>query len=320
MYELSIDALHAKQGEKTTGFVKIEGADFGIPVTLICGSKPGKTMLISGGVHNAEYVGIQSVIELAKELKPEKITGNIVLIHLMNRTGFEHRTMSLVYEDGKNLNREFPGNASGTLAERICYTIEHTFFTNADYYIDLHCGDGFEGLIPHVYCQGNASPEVFSKSRQMAEIVDVKYLVKSSNGSGGAYNYAGSIGIPGILLERGCCGLWNYEEVKQDKTDVRNILKSLHFLEGEPELPEEGTLDVTPVIYENAGYTGCWYPKKQPGEFFHKGEILGKICDYFGNELVICEAKRDGIVLYETISLAIMKGTPMIAYGSIAGK
>ncbi len=45
-------------------------------VTLICGEKEGETVLISGGVHNAEYVGIQAAMQLADELDPKKIAGN----------------------------------------------------------------------------------------------------------------------------------------------------------------------------------------------------------------------------------------------------
>ena len=90
--------------------------------------KRGETVLISGGVHNAEYVGIQAAMQLADELDPKKIAGNIIVIRLMNRTGFEHRTMSLTYEDGKNLNRVFPGNPNGTLSDRIAYTVVTEFF------------------------------------------------------------------------------------------------------------------------------------------------------------------------------------------------
>lgn len=320
MRELCVGTLRAGQGEKASGFVQIEGADFGIPVTIICGKQEGKTVLISGGLHNAEYVGIQAAMELADELDPENVIGNVIIIRLMNRTGFEHRTMSVVYEDGKNLNREFPGSALGTLAERICYTVEHTFLRMADYYIDLHCGDGFEGLISYVYCVGAASPEVAAKSREMAEIAHVDYLVCSQLGSGGAYNYAGSLGIPSILLERGCSSLWCRDEVEKDKHDVKNILRYLGVLEGQPHRHEHKhghkPVDVSPVIYEDAEASGCWYPTKQPGETFRKGEILGRICDYFGNELEVYRAKKDGIILYETMSLCIMKGTPMVAYGS----
>ena len=201
MRTLRVADLEAKPGEKVSGFVHIIGADFGIPVTLICGEKEGETVLISGGVHNAEYVGIQAAMQLADDLDPKKIAGNIIVIRLMNRTGFEHRTMSLTYEDGKNLNRVFPGNPNGTLSDRIAYTVVTEFFPKADYYIDLHCGDGFEGLVSYVYCTGAAAPEVAAKSREMAEIAHVDYLVTSMYGTGGAYNYAGSMGIPSILLD-----------------------------------------------------------------------------------------------------------------------
>ena len=66
------------------------------------------------------------------------------------------------------------------LSDRIAYTVVTEFFPKADYYVDLHCGDGFEGLVSYVYCTGAAAPEVAAKSREMAEIAHVDYLVTSS--------------------------------------------------------------------------------------------------------------------------------------------
>ena len=69
MRTLRVADLEAKPGEKVSGYVHVIGAEFGIPVTLICGEKEGGTVLISGGVHNAEYVGIQAAMQLADELE-----------------------------------------------------------------------------------------------------------------------------------------------------------------------------------------------------------------------------------------------------------
>ena len=44
------------------------------------------------------------------------------------------------------------------------YTVVTEFFPKADYYVDLHCGDGFEGLVSYVYCTGAAIPEVAAKA------------------------------------------------------------------------------------------------------------------------------------------------------------
>lgn len=318
--ELKIGPLTAAEGEKVSGYLPIINSEVEIPITLINGKNEGETILICGGVHNAEYVGIQSAIELAEELEPEDVTGNIIVIHLLNRTGFEHRTMSLVYEDGKNINRVFPGDAYGTLADQIAYTLEHEVFAYTDYYIDLHCGDGYEGLEPYVYCLGNANGHVVEMSRKMAEIVQVDYLVVSKLNTEGAYNYAGSLGIPSILIERGCKATWDQTLVEEDKQDVKNIMRYLGILEGEVQRNGSTPIAVDPVIYEDAPVTGCWYPSFQPGETFKKGEVLGVIKDYFGNVLFTCYAKQDGIVLYETISLCIIKDGPMITYGAWSEK
>ena len=54
-----------------------------------------------------------------------------------------------------------------------------------------------------MYYAGAAPENVVKISREMAEQVDVPYMVKSNVASGGSYNYAASQGIPSILIERG---------------------------------------------------------------------------------------------------------------------
>lgn len=314
MRNFVLQELIAREGEKAQGFLKVCGTDLYLPTTIICGAEPGNTVLISGGIHNAEFVGIETAIELATELSPEEINGNIVIVHLANRSGFEHRTMSLVYEDEKNLNREFPARYDGTLAEQICHFIETELFLQADFYIDLHCGDNFEALTPFVYCQGNAAPAIAEKSLEMGQWVDVPYLVISASNRGGAYNYAGAIGIPGILVERGCSGLWSPQEVNAYKKDICNILRGIGSLTGAAERPGRKTI-FRKTVYALSPATGCWYPHYTPGTTIKKGQKLGVIKDYFGQELATYIAEENGVILYETISLNIRKDDPLIAYG-----
>lgn len=306
-----------KPGSKRSGFLPVYGGGAELPMTLICGNHPGPTALISGGVHSSEYVGIQAAIELAAELTPEQISGSIVLLPLMNPSGYTHRTMSLVFEDEKNLNRVFPGCPNGTLAERIAYTVTECFFKRADAYIDLHSGDGYEEMTPYVYCQGAAEPAVAQKSRAMAEQVDVLYLVSSQTTTGGAYNHAGTMGVPGILIERGGLGIWSREEVDADKKDVRNVLRYLGILGGTIESQAQKPAELGQVIYTESQYTGCWYPRRKAGERVWKGEIIGEVRDFFGNTLQICTADLDGVLLYQTKSLSIVHHGPMAAYGKI---
>ncbi len=311
---LTLGHLCAEPGKKVSGWMKIINAELEIPVTLICGTEEGPVVLITGGIHNAEYVGIQAAVELREELQAEGMKGDVILFPLVNRSGFEHRTMSMVYEDGKNINREFPGNPDGTMTERICYTFTEKVFPLADYYIDLHCGDGYEDLYPHVYTLGAAAFEVNQVSDAMARAVSVSYRYPSANASGGAYNHAGSMGVPGILLERGSRSLWSREETEADKEDVRNVLRYLGVLEGSAKDYSSVQQELRDGFFLTAGHTGLWYPCLKVGDCFEKGALLGMIKDYMGNVLEEYCAEVSGILLIQTISLNVLKGGAMLSY------
>ena len=88
-------------GKTVKDHIHVEGTELHVPHVLLCGRRPGSTVLISAGIHNAEYVGIQAAIELSNELDVDELCGSVVILPLINRSGFENRTMSRVFEDGK---------------------------------------------------------------------------------------------------------------------------------------------------------------------------------------------------------------------------
>lgn len=306
-----------RRGEKYQGDISFANGDIVLPGTIICGKLPGKTMLIIGGVHSGEYVGIQACVELGAELQPEKTVGTIVILKVLNRPAFENRAGSLGLSDGKNLNRVFPGNPNGTEMERLAWAITKEVYPKVDYYIDLHSGDDFEALTPYVYYAGKAAQEVTEVSRKMAEQVDVPYMVRSMVSSGGAYNYAASKGIASILLERGGMGAWTSEEVNSDKRDVRNILSSLDMYQIRRDVRNYVPMEVTDVCYQAASEDGLWYPAAKPGNMVAEGALLGTIRDYNGKLRETCRAEYTGVVLYQTGSLQVTEGGPVVAYGRI---
>ena len=77
-------------------------------------------------------MGIQTLIELSKRLKPEKVKGQLVLVKVLNREDFEKRAGSISWEDGKNLNRVFPGRKDGTKMERLAAAITESLIRKAD--------------------------------------------------------------------------------------------------------------------------------------------------------------------------------------------
>ncbi len=306
-----------KPGERASGMLELSDGEFRLPVTVIRGRTEGKTVLVTAGIHGGEYVGIQAAAELASEIRPEEVAGRIILVKAVSRIDFEERNGSICAEDGKNLNRAFPGKADGTVTERLALAIVDTLHREADYYIDLHSGDTYEMLAPFVYYAGEAVPDVVETSRQMARQADVPYMVRSEVDSGGSYNYAASCGIPSVLLERGGMGAWTLEEVQSMKKDVRSMLAYLGVCRAGRISRDHYPLEVTDIQYQYASCFGLWYPEKRPGDLFGAGELLGVTKDYEGNVLERAVAQESGVVLYQTGSLQVCENGPMIAYGKI---
>ena len=284
-----------------------------MPVTFIHGEYPGKTVLITSGIHPAESTGIQTSIQLAKELSSSSVHGKLIIIHLVNMPAFQEGN-DITPEDGKNLNRVFPPNRNGTLTDKIAYFFWETFACKVDFYIDLH-GCSAAWLNPHCYYVGVGEEHIIEESRQAAKLLNIPYITQSVS-TNNAYNYAGTQGIPGILIERGQCGYWEQREVESFKKDVRNVLRHLQLLDGEME-----SVDMTPEELENILYLhtecdGCWIPYVQPDELFQKGEKLGEIQDCFGGVLQTYYAQQDGVGLYMNCHLSVKKNEFLFAYAA----
>ncbi len=313
---LHICNLTIDRGAKLRTLLPVPDAAVSLPLTIINGQQNGPTLLLTAGIHGGEYPGIAAAMELGKELEAEQISGCLIILHPVNIQGFWARREFMVPEDGKNLNRVFPGSPQGTLADKIAYLISSTFFPLADFYTDMHSGDIHESLHPYVYYPGQPTPEVEEKSRSIAKVLDMEYMIRSL-ATGGAYNYAASTGLPSILIERGGAGLCLPEDIAAYKKDVLNIMRKLEMLPA-PLKPRLHTpRDVENVIYLKAPESGCWLTSLRCGTLTEKGQLLGRLTDIFGNTLKTFYAQQDGVVLYKCQALAAPKGTVLVAYGKI---
>ena len=90
--------------------------------------------------------GIQSAVELGRDLKIEKMTGTVIIVKVVAREELENRHGSLCRATGENLNRLFPGKKEGTTYEKLAYAVVEELQKVADFYIDLHSGDDYEKL------------------------------------------------------------------------------------------------------------------------------------------------------------------------------
>ena len=101
--EWTICGLTAQPGEKVQGYFAGPDGEKTIPICLIHGTKPGKTVLLTAGVHACEYPGAAAVMELCRELEPSQVSGRLILVPMLNVSSFYERLPFVVMEDGKTL-------------------------------------------------------------------------------------------------------------------------------------------------------------------------------------------------------------------------
>lgn len=303
-------------GSKQNVYLDIYDTGLNIPATIICGTDTGRQITLAAGIHSREYIGIQALTELAEELRPQDIAGRVVILHCCNYDGFIRRSADIVPQDGKNLNQVFPGDPAGTAAQRVAAYLEEQVIQASDYIVDFHSGGFCESLTPHVYFQGTAECAVCAVSEQIARLTRVPYIVRSG-AENGFYSWAGQRGVPAVLVERGGCGLLDRQEVEADIADARNILRGLGFLRDGGMAAQYPHRVIRTAYFEDAPCSGCWHPAKAPGDLIAVGERLGTIRSIYGELLAHVFAKTAGVILYQTASLGLEKGTPMIAYGAL---
>lgn len=314
---LKIGGLSAAAGEKVQGFYQVEGTDLCMPVTLINGTGEGKVLLLTAGVHPDEYPGIAAAIQLSEQLKPEQIDGGVVIVPMTNYSGFLAKKGSSVPADGKNLNRLFPGDPNGTEGDRLAHAITRDFHGVCDYNIDLHSGGVDEKMEPLIFFSVMGGPKIEEESRQMALSCGVSYIVRST-ATNGEYSSAVLRGLPSLLLERGGNGYWCQQETDADKRDVLAVLKTLGIFRGEV-APAKKPVEIAMAKYYESEDTGCWYPCFEPGDKVKKGQLLGEIRDHLDRVLSSYYAEFDGVVLYQTSSLSILKNKALVAFGRLDG-
>lgn len=312
-----IAGVSVAPGERVETYVFVEGTSAWMPVTLINGREEGKTVLITSGIHGGEYEGIRAATELARELSPQNVRGQLAFIHPCSVQTFQSKQENVTPEDGKNLNRAFPPNKDGTLTDKIAWTLWNQFQSKADFHMDLH-GCFSDWITPHVYYVGLAAEEVIRVSKAAAQVVSVPYMVQSVATSG-SYNHSGISGIPGILIERGDSNLFSEEDIRLYKIDVRNVLRHLQVIDGEMEPQSCHPIDVGNLVYasSNIPQKGCWYPCIDPHKPFRKGDKIGEVRDFFGNILDTTYAKFDGISLYMYGMMPIDEFGFQICYGQV---
>jgi predicted deacylase len=304
-------------------------AGLDVPVIEITGAEQGPRLTVMAGVHGCEYASMAAVRRWTRELETRELRGSVLAVPVLNLPAFRARSPFVVPDDGKNLDQCFPGNPSGTLAERLGHAAFTQLFIGSDALIDAHTGDIVEALQPYTFY--DAGPAEAS-ARELATVYGLDYVVRQEPGPdrvlGGMTSAAAAeIGIPAIIAEAGGCGLVERTAVEAHVRGMNRVLALLGMAEDEAKAAAadgegQGERDREPDYLQRylmlrSPDEGWWEPAVEPGEAVTEGQFLGTITSLDGARVLqTITAPTDGVPLFITSSPAVAADGLLLGLGA----
>ena len=308
------------RGEKRSGhftFPDPQLAKYEWPFFAIAGTRDGPTVLVTAGIHAAEYTGIEAAIRLGRRLEPAEVSGTIVIVPLLNRPGFYERSIYVNPEDNDNLNRVFPGRPGGTWGQRFAHHLLNEVIARVDYAIDLHAGDMIEDLVPFVISRRTGDARVDAEAKRMCDAYGVEWVLfgmPAGERPGALYATAMTRGIPAMIAESGRIGQLEEDAVVRHVEGVTNIFRMLGVLAGAPK-PVAPTRALEAFEWARSPHEGIFHSRVRVGDWVREGQVLGEMVDLLGEPLGEIRSPRAGIVLFFVTSPAIKKDGLLLGIG-----
>jgi predicted deacylase len=320
-------------------FIKIlTGSDLSsrkLALMSVAGRQSGPVVWLTACVHGDEVGGIFVIQEIFKRLQKNPLKkGAVYAFPLMNPVSFETGSHNIILRNEispykEDLNRSFPGDPNGSLAERIAAKIfQRIIFTKPTLVLDLHNDwiqsipytliDPYPGL---KYRQAYEQTKEFGYQTGLLLINeqetedDADELKRSLSGSLLRQN------IPALTLELGGSYIFDEKNIRLGVNAIWNILSALEMVEEPtatffyPELKKfQGKIlkySHSPISPES----GIVRFLTTPGTIIKKGQATARIYNIFGRHEQTILSPYDGVVLGNSDSVVALPGVPIMAIG-----
>ena len=277
-----------------------EGVPVSTPVLVVNGQQPGPSLCLTAAIHGDELNGIEMVRRVMHDILPEKLSGAIIGVPIVNVQGF--RRGSRYLPDRRDLNRYFPGNPTGSAAARIAHSFFENVVAHCDALIDLHTGSFERSNLPQIRADLR-DPDVVTLTQGFGATV----ILHSTPGIGTLRYAATQAGIPTLTLEAGGPLQLELSEVKHGVKGIETLIGSLGMMRkkslwGDPE----------PVYYRStwvrADSGGILFSDVSLGSTVRKGDLLGTITDPMNNVGVDLLAPYSGRIIGMARNQVVMPG------------
>ena len=280
--------------------IQIAGLSQPTPVLVVNGANAGPTLCLTGAIHGDELNGIEIIRRTMYDLEPEKLSGRVVGVPIVNLPGFQQGSRYL--PDRRDLNRHFPGSPDGSLADRIAYSLFENIIRRCDMLVDIHTGSLKRTNLPQLRADMN-NPDVAT----LTQGFDRMAVVHSSGSSGMLRTAAVEAGVTSVTMEAGESHRIQEHQIEAGVNSLTSLMErqgmiSRMFVWGDPE----------PVYYDSdwirAQHGGILFSDVELGARVTEGEILGYVADPITNAQYPIRASSNGRVIGMAVDQVVMAG------------
>ncbi len=280
--------------------IQIAGLSQPTPVLVVNGANAGPTLCLTGAIHGDELNGIEIIRRTMYDLDPEKLSGRVVGVPIVNLPGFQQGSRYL--PDRRDLNRHFPGSPDGSLADRIAYSLFENIIRRCNLLVDIHTGSLKRTNLPQLRADMN-NPDVAT----LTQGFDRMAVVHSSGSAGMLRNAAVEAGITTVTMEAGESHRIQEHQIEAGVNSLTSLMErqgmiSRMFVWSDPE----------PVYYDSdwirAQHGGILFSDVELGARVSEGEILGYVADPITNAQYPIRSSSNGRVIGMAVDQVVMAG------------
>lgn len=253
-----------------------------VPITVINGGA-GPTALITAGVHGDEYAGIVAVRQLIEELRPGMVSGRVILMPQLNTPACQAdcRVSPL---DGGNLNRVFPGSATGAPTEQIAHHIEEVLLPQVDFVLDIHSGGTTATYLPSAFIYGRRDSLMPAKVKAAKAFgAGITLLVEAPLSAGSLLGACDRKGVTGIAAEISGGATLQNSAISMARAGIYRLLHHWNLISSLPDDVSAGDktrfvkLSFGPESAIVAPVDGAVVPQKEIGDRVGEGELAARL-------------------------------------------
>ncbi|MEM7798071.1 MAG: succinylglutamate desuccinylase/aspartoacylase family protein [Chloroflexota bacterium] len=315
---MNIGTIEAKPGEKAFGFFKTGethgGFDVHIPLHIVRGATDGPVLAVHSGLSGLEIEPALSLPQIIQALDPAQMKGTLVLVPLMNTSGFEFTQVHTVWDD-KNLNELGRGDADGTISEQMIAQYYQKVIAAADAVLEIHSGSQWSfHQYAGVYTSGKQT-----ESRQMAAALGLPHVLIGQPADRSMACAAAEDGKTVVsAFIGGGPGLRDYRDdiAKLVNNAVFNGMRHLGMLEGsiESDFSQTAVIEAHTIFKPNTTRGFTFIDSSKRGQAVKAGEQIGIIRHPFTGETVEeIKATQDGIMLHTGASWPVVPEGEILA-------